>query len=128
MAAVLTAAGGIARGDPGSVLAGLGGATQAIGGISALKGLPVIGDIGAVASALGGIFSLFGGSRPAVMIDGYSSRALTQQQQLLLALTGYKGVNVNVLSAGGDTARIAYQLGRDARTDGQSRVPPGWSG
>lgn len=118
------------HGGAAAALAGAGGLASSIGGLSALSKTAAsgFGIAGVALSGIGMLASLFSSGPPTVMIDGYSSRALSQQQQLLLALTGYKGVNVQVLSAGGDTARIAYQLGRDARTDSQSRIPPGWSG
>ncbi len=59
------------------------------------------------------------------MIDGYSSKAMTQQQQLLLALTGFKGVGVSILSAGGDVPLSVYALGRQSASDGSLRLPPG---
>lgn len=121
------------RGGIGAGISALGGVSSAVGALPSLAkdhaGLASsLGIAGVALGGLGMLASLFSSGPPTVMIDGYSSRALSQQQQLLLALTGYKGVNVQVLSAGGDTARIAYQLGRDARTDSQSRIPPGWSG
>lgn len=116
--------GQLAQGDVGGTIGGLGGIA---GAFSGLKGLSFLGPVGAVLGGLGGILgALFGGGKKIeVMIDGYSSKALTQQQQLMLALTGFKGLNVELLSAGGDVRRIAYELGRQARTNGSTRIPPG---
>ena len=121
-------------------LAGGGGTASAVGGLgsaatalSGLKGISkgaadILGPLGIGLSALSGLFSgLFGGHKEvAVMIDGYSSKALTQFQQAMVALTGFKGVDINVLSTGGnDVDRVVYALGRQARTDGMTRIPPG---
>src|SRR5260370_2530228 len=86
------------------------------GGLSKLAG----GILGAAAGgAVGRISGLFSSGPPAVMIDGYSSKAMNQQQQLLLALTGFRGVQVGILSAGGgDVAGTIYMLGRQSASDG----------
>ncbi len=124
VSAFLAVAGGVSRGDAGSALAGIGGATSSLSSIKALSSLEPIGTI---LSGLGGIFSLFSHATPHVIIDGYDSRALTQQQQLLVALTGFKGLQVAVLSAGQDPRQIAALLGRQSRTDSTSRWVPGSS-
>ena len=124
VAAALALAGGAAGGSVAGGISGLGGAASALSGI---RGLGALGPVGAVLGGLGGLFSLFGGKQQVhVMIDGYDSHALSQQQQLMLALTGFKGLSIDVLSSGArDVNRTLYELGRQGRTDGTLRIPPG---
>ncbi len=126
IAATLALVGGASKGDAGSLFAGLGGAASSLGSIKALSGLTALPVLGSILSGLGGLFSLFSGHKTIpVQIMGYDSRALTQQQQLMLALTGRKGVAIDILSPNSDAGRIIYELGRQGRTDGVMRVPPG---
>jgi hypothetical protein len=120
---------GLARGDAAGAIGGLGSAATALSGMKSLaSAAPVLGPAGIALSVISSLFSLFSSGQATVMIAGYSSKALSQQQQLLLALTGFKGLNIDILSAGGDVDRVLYALGRAGRTDGNMRVPGGGRG
>jgi hypothetical protein len=115
-------------GGAGAAVGGLGSAATALSGLKGISAgaANILGPLGIGLSALSGIMGLFGGHQQThVIIDGYDSHALTQQQQLMLALTGFKGLSIDILSAGGDVDRILYALGRSSRTDGNMRIPPG---
>lgn len=117
-----------ARGGISGAVTGIGGA---LGSLSGLSGLAGLGPIGAGVAAGGAVISLLGGlfssSKPAVvMIDGYSSTAINQQQQIMQILAGFLGLKVDVLSAGSATPEgAAHVLGRMSRLDGGMRLPPG---
>jgi len=93
------------------------------GGLSKMAG----GILGGLAGAAVGLISgLFTSGPPAVMIDGYSSKAMNQQQQLMLALVGFRGLGISILSAGGgDLSGVVNLIGRQSASDGSLRLPPG---
>lgn len=116
------------QGGVGGALTGLGGALGSLSGIGSLGGLGPIGlGIGAGGVLISALQGLFSHSKPAVvLIDGYSSTAISQQNQVMQLLAGVLGIKVDILSAGtAGPDMTAYDLGRRARLDGGMRLPPG---
>ena len=114
----------------GSLLSGLASAVP-MNLATGSAGLSALGPIGAGVAVGGSLISLFQGlftsAKPAVvMIDGYSSDAITQQQQIMQVLMGHLNTVISVLSAGAaGPSDIAATLGKLSRTDGLMRIPPG---
>jgi len=122
-AAISSARGGGASGAL-SGIGGLLGTLSTLGSVGAAAG--PLGIAGAVVGGLGLLGSLFTHSQPAVvMIDGYSSTALSQQEQLMVALSGFRDVNLDIISPSAGVDDAMYAIGRRSRLDAVSRLPPG---
>jgi hypothetical protein len=108
-----------AGGGPGAALAGIGA------GISLVPGGQIAG---AVLGGLGAIISAFGKSKDAqpVMIMGYSTYALTQEEQVMLATLGVKGVRIGLIGTQSQADAVIPELARSSRLGpGGIRLPVG---
>lgn len=115
-----------------AAIASGGGAGAALGGIGSLIGAipgPHNKLIGAGVAGLGAIVSLFDhkDKTPEVIVAGYGDRALSQEQQIMSALTGALALQIGLVGvSAGNRDQVIAELARSSRLGpGGIRIPAG---